>query len=76
MPIALPVELPFAGLLIDAASSAVAILAGLTALLAGTAHYLAVLAGRNQRKVDVQTGGGFFVGMISGALPVLLDFFV
>jgi hypothetical protein len=67
-------ELPFAGLVIDVASGVVAILTGLTALTAGLAHYLAVLAGRHQRKVDVQTGNGFFVGMAIGAGLLLLDF--
>jgi hypothetical protein len=76
MPASICVDLPIAGLLIEVASSAVAILAGLTGLMAGTAHYLAVLAGRNQRKVDVHTGSGFFVGMGIGAGLLLLELIV
>lgn len=76
MPIAAPLEVPFAGLLIDLASAAVALLAGISGLLGGAAHYLAVLTAQPQRQVEVRTGTGFFVGMAIGLGFLLVDFIV
>jgi len=76
MQIVMPVEAPLAGLLIDFTSGAVAMLAGLSGLLGGTAHYLAVLAERSHGEVEVRTGAGFFAGMFIGASLLLADVIV
>jgi hypothetical protein len=66
-----PPELSIAGLLIDLASNAVAILVGLTGFFGGVAHYIAVLARLPRHSVERATGFGFFVGM-AVAVGILL----
>jgi hypothetical protein len=76
MPTSIPIQLPVAGLLIDVVSGAAAMLAGLAGLFGGTAHYLALFAGRSKREVEVRTGGGFFIGMAFGIAVLISDLFV
>ena len=63
----------YAGILTSELSGAVAVLAGLTGLFGGAAHYAAVLANRSERGVERATGLGFFSGFAIGILILAAD---
>jgi len=62
----------FAGILTERLSGAVAVLAGLTGLLGGAAHYAAVVTDRSERGIERATGFGYFLGFAVGEHPTLL----
>ncbi len=72
----LPGVAAIAGLLADFISGGIANLVGLTGLLAGAAHYGAILAGLPPRKIERVTGIGFFVGAGLGFATIAMNVFV
>jgi hypothetical protein len=62
-----------AGIVTEAASDGAALAIASTGLLAGTAHYAAVLARRTEPEVEWATAISFFVGLGFGGVALLME---
>lgn len=68
------IELPLAGIYLEAFSSAAALLALSTGLIAGASRYGAVLADRTERMTERATAAGFFLGLGLGLLAIVSEY--
>lgn len=68
------IVLPLAGIYLEAFSSAAALLALSTGLIAGASRYGAVLADLTERMTERATAAGFFLGLGLGLLAIVSEY--
>ncbi|HEX6152678.1 MAG TPA: hypothetical protein VFZ19_04060 [Solirubrobacterales bacterium] len=66
--------LHLAGIFTDSLSDVIATLLAFTGLTGGSAHYGAILAGRQEDEVERTTAFGFFLGVGLGFLVLARDY--